>query len=135
MDTIQALSGADGASAEHGGASEPTFDLDRALAGLDGDRDLLMEIMEIFRAEAPAMLVRLRQAIDRNDAAELQQAAHALRGSLLSLGAVEVADAALGLENLGRQGSTDGASSSFSNLETQVKQLSGLFAKFAEQAA
>ena len=135
METIDKLTDTGGLSAAEPGTSDAAFDVDRALAGLDGDRDLLMEIMEIFKAEAPAMLDRLRQAIDRRNASELQQSAHALRGSLLSLGAASVADTALGLENLGRQGTTEGATLPFSSLEGQVGHLTRLFTKFAEQAA
>ena len=135
MDTIQALThGAVAAPPEATGA-DPTFDIDRALAGLDGDRDLLMEIMDIFKTEAPAMLDRLHQAVSRRDAAELQQAAHALRGSLLSLGASSVADTALALENLGRQGITDNAEAQLAALNSQVKWLTQAFTKFAERAA
>ena len=135
MDTIQTLTDTGGTTATEPSTSDAAFDADRALAGLDGDRDLLMEIMDIFKTEAPAMLDRLRQAVDRRDAAELQHAAHALRGSLLSLGASSVADAALALENLGRQGTTDGAATLLAGFEGQVGHLTRLFTKFAEQAA
>jgi HPt (histidine-containing phosphotransfer) domain-containing protein len=42
----------------------------------------------------------MRQALDRNDAAAVQQLAHALRGSCLNVGALHMTEVASALERL-----------------------------------
>jgi len=43
------------------------FDLDVALQRIDGDRDLLMEAVDIFLESAPALVAQIRSAVRRSD--------------------------------------------------------------------
>ena len=82
---------------------ENHLDLDSLLARTDGDMNLVAEVFDIFWENLPDQLSTLREAIDRNDAREVMTSAHSLKGSLGNLSAHAAHDAALALENAGRQ--------------------------------
>ena len=52
-----------------------------------GEPDVLTEILTVFLAEVPRRLDRLKAAWRAGDAAEVQRAAHSLRGSSGNIGA------------------------------------------------
>ena len=71
----------------------------RATLGRGGGA-LLRKVVEAFLADTTARLTAMRQALDRNDAAAVQQLAHALRGSCLNVGALHMTEVASALERL-----------------------------------
>jgi two-component system sensor histidine kinase/response regulator len=64
--------------------------------------DLLGELVNLFTDDSPRLVDRIRQAVMRKDADELEKAAHGLKGSVLNFGAKSVADIAQALETMGR---------------------------------
>jgi HPt (histidine-containing phosphotransfer) domain-containing protein len=99
------------------------FDQQDALQRVEGDRELLAELVEIFRAESPRMMDDIRLAFRAGDPTRLERAAHALRGSVGSLGARAVASAAGQLEALGRGGSLAGGEPLLATLEGDIQAL------------
>ena len=59
---------------------------DDALACVDGDRALLVELAEMLRDELPRRLAELETAIAARDAAQLYQIAHTLKGAVANFG-------------------------------------------------
>jgi len=55
------------------------FDLDTALAGADGDRELLQWMVHVFCRQCPKLLVEIRDSVLRGDGAAVERAAHKLR--------------------------------------------------------
>jgi HPt (histidine-containing phosphotransfer) domain-containing protein len=70
----------------------------------DGEDDLLAELIDLFLEDAPARMVSMRKAIEREDWPDLGAWAHSLKGSCGSLGAVHMADLCAKLEAMGRSG-------------------------------
>jgi HPt (histidine-containing phosphotransfer) domain-containing protein len=70
----------------------------------DGDDDLLGELIDLFLQDTPARLASIRKAIACQDWAALMAAAHSLKGSCGSLGALHMADLCGRLERHGRDG-------------------------------
>jgi HPt (histidine-containing phosphotransfer) domain-containing protein len=97
----------------------------RALANLrdvlDGDPDLLKELIDLFLTDAPALLACLRDAIDRQDPVSLMQTAHSLKGSAANLGARGMAAVCASLERRGRLGSFNGADSACETLRKEFE--------------
>jgi signal transduction histidine kinase/DNA-binding response OmpR family regulator/HPt (histidine-containing phosphotransfer) domain-containing protein len=83
-------------------AGAPLWDRDAALRGLDGDEELLNELIAVFVAEVPAQLTTLRGALERSDLADLADAAHAIKGMSGHFGAEDVTALALKLEQSAR---------------------------------
>jgi CheY-like chemotaxis protein len=103
-----------------GPAAEPALDVAAALEYMGGDRELLGELLAIFKEDAPGYLQALGHAVDRSDPAALMTAAHALKGSLHVLGVKAAAALAADLEQLGRSGGLEGASHLLARLESEV---------------
>lgn len=51
-----------------------------ALAGLDGNRDLLHDLADMFCEDAPIILGELRSALEADDTSAARRAAHSLKG-------------------------------------------------------
>ena len=84
-----------------GAPSGAVFDQHATLARVQGDREILQEVVQLFCAETPELLAAMRAAIARGDSQALQRAAHALKGTVRSFGAQAAGDAALRLEVMG----------------------------------
>lgn len=82
----------------------PESGLDRqlALSRVGGDLELLREIAVLFVDECPRALAEIHAALAGDDAAKLENAAHALKGSVANFGASAAVAAALRLEHMGR---------------------------------
>jgi PAS domain S-box-containing protein len=103
--------------------AETAFDLADALSRVEGDRELLAELVDIFRSESPRMMDDIRLAFRAGDPTRLERAAHALRGSVGSLGARAVGQSAAQLEALGRSGSVTNGEALLATLERDLDDL------------
>src|SRR5258706_9292041 len=83
---------------------DSVFDVEDALARIEGDRELLIEVAGLFRRDCPKILEDIRDGISRCDASNLEREAHKLKGSLGALSARSAAVAAQKLEAIGKRG-------------------------------
>jgi chemotaxis protein histidine kinase CheA len=74
------------------------------LARVDNDRDLLRELLELFKEESSNLLGSLKQAVSHEDMERVQMTGHTLRGMLANLSATRAAAAASRLEEIGTGG-------------------------------
>ena len=98
-------------------------DLEAALERLGGDRELYVELVEVFRNECPGVAAEIRRAIDERDLRVLQRSAHTLRGASSNLGAVAVSEAALELERRAATKDVEGSSEQFEILQKEIERL------------
>lgn len=108
-----------------GGGPPPAATLDKAAAlkRAGGDEELLKELAGLCLDECPRLLAEIRGAVARQDGAKLRLSAHALKGSVATLGAGEAAAAALRLEEMGRDQTWAGADAALEALEAAVGRL------------
>ena len=92
------------------------------LAACDDDPTFLHELIQVFRADTPGALARVRDAVDQEGAPRLREAAHALRGLLSTFSAMAAAEAAR-LETMGASGQLDDAASTLGVLDEMVERL------------
>jgi signal transduction histidine kinase/HPt (histidine-containing phosphotransfer) domain-containing protein len=98
--------------------------LEQLRAILDEDYpETLSEMIEIYLDEAPKLLEAIRAAVSQGDAESLMRAAHSLKSSSASLGAVELSGKFKDLEALGRQQTTQGAEQILSQVETEFENV------------
>jgi two-component system, sensor histidine kinase and response regulator len=90
---------------------------------LDGDRELLSEILECFQQEYPAQIQVLREALQAKDAHRLERAAHSLKGALANLSAPEGRKLASEVEQLARAGELARADSLLPSLEEEISRV------------
>jgi len=101
-------------------APENTLDHQLALSRVGGDKELLREIAVLFIQDCPCALAQIREAITRADAAKLENAAHALKGSVANFGAREAVEAAFRLEQMGRGNEMSEAEGMLCKLESSL---------------
>lgn len=99
------------------------FDPESLWERVDGDMDLLRELVDVFAEEAPKMLTRIEEAIDLQTPSEVEKAGHKLKGSVLQFSARNAAATALELEEKGREGSLAGAGPLLEKLRQEIDLL------------
>jgi HPt (histidine-containing phosphotransfer) domain-containing protein len=88
---------------------------------LEGDEDLLAEVVEIFLDEAPRQLAALRMAIEGQSAESGAEIAHSLKGELSYFGNTEVSERARRLEDLARRRDFATMAAEFTAFAAQVE--------------
>ena len=88
---------------------ESVLNLSQAMANMDGDVELLQEIMEIFLETADEQLQSLENGILNGDVGMVATEAHGMKGGASNLCAAKFVASALKLEELAKSGSLDGA--------------------------
>ncbi|MFI5295696.1 MAG: response regulator [Thermodesulfovibrionales bacterium] len=107
------------------------FDMETALASVDGDRVLLGEVVKIFAKECPVLISEIRCAIGEESPAVLSRAAHGLKGVVGNFGAPVVREYATALEMMGKKGDLAGAKEGLASLEKEIERLLWALDQFA----
>jgi len=99
--------------------------LDRAslLERLEGDEELLAEIIKLFVEDAPRQLVTMRAAIQQGDMVVLQRAAHSMKGAAGNFYAHVTVAAALELEQNAKNLDGESSKASLAKLEGALNHL------------
>jgi HPt (histidine-containing phosphotransfer) domain-containing protein len=79
-------------------------DLSTALRWVDGDHELLAELIEIFLEDCPRKLHELEQAVKEGNASGVRQSAHSLKGMVACFAARPAQGLADEMEGLGKAG-------------------------------
>jgi len=111
------------------------FDPAAVLKRVDGDRELLEEVANLFFEDTPRLVGELRNAILRGDSQALERSAHTLKGSIGNFGARLALNAAFSLEKMGRNGDFARANEEFQELEKQLNLLIPALQELLKQKA
>ena len=115
------------------GDAEPSatvFDQKVALARVQGDRELLQDIIGLFFEETPALMAALQESIACHDAQAIARAAHSLKGTVSSFGAPAARDAAFRLEVMGHSGALTHIEPACAELVRELTRLEQALAVF-----
>ena len=105
------------------GGNGQVVDWCEALHSVNGNRQLLREIVEAFLDESPRLLATIRGAIEKQDAKTLQRAAHTLKGATRYFGAAHASEMALQLETMGKKGELTHAQNALIDMEREMARL------------
>ncbi|MEK7989633.1 MAG: response regulator [Thiotrichaceae bacterium] len=78
----------------------PIFNTDQAKRISIGNLSILHRIVDKYREDTPKQIAKLEQAINNNDTETVERAAHSIKGSSRSIGAMRLGQAAFQLERL-----------------------------------
>jgi CheY-like chemotaxis protein len=104
-----------------------TFDEKTALAYTGGDRQLLEEVIGLFRKDSPRSLRRIERALHKRDGDALRMAAHALKGAIATVGSSAGRDTAAELEVIAKSGRFADAEGIYAHLRELVAELDRAF--------
>jgi HPt (histidine-containing phosphotransfer) domain-containing protein len=99
---------------------------------LEGDQELLGELVELFLADSPRLLEEIRAAVESQDADQLMRAAHTLKGSVSNFCAPLAVEAAQKLEAQGRAGNLASAPQCLARLEQVMERLTAELGQLAQ---
>lgn len=102
---------------------EEAVNLPELLARVDHDRELLREIVEMFREEFPRLRELLRSAVLNEELPGVEMLAHTLKGMLLNLSVERGAAAASELELRGKAKDLAGMREAHAEFERAVDWL------------
>jgi HPt (histidine-containing phosphotransfer) domain-containing protein len=99
-----------------------------ALRGLEGilDKEQIIETIQLFLKESPALLAAIGKAIERRDATAIKSPAHTLKGTSLSLGAAGLSAHCAALEALGKAGDFPGAARKLAEARAEFETVQGI---------
>jgi two-component system, sensor histidine kinase and response regulator len=104
------------------------FDERTALACAAGDRRLLKRIIALFRSDRSTALRSIGRAVAEEDGETLRMAAHALKGSIATVGGARGREAAAELEQMGRENQFYQAERAYRRLSKEIALLDDAFA-------
>lgn len=99
------------------------MDLTELLERGENDRELIRELLLIFKEEFPIHLRALRDAVDSMDGKRVAAEAHIMKGMLSNLAAGSAAGAAARLEQLGRSQKVSEFQEACASFESLSKKL------------
>ncbi len=94
-----------------------------------GEPDVLAEILSVFLTEVPRRVDRLKSAFRDRDAAEVQRAAHSLKGSSGNIGADGMFEVCRQIDerakagDLGIDALLDGLDREYRNVEAEIRRI------------
>ena len=110
--------------------SDPAvFDRSAALDRIDGDEELLNEVLEVFACDMPQKVEALNRALKNDDAAAAAFKAHSIKGACLSIGAEVVARLAYEIEAAAKQGRLSDVGSFMPEFERALDTLQSTIGK------
>ena len=103
-----------------------------ALEGVDGDRQLLKSVIDVFLDESQRLLQELKSAVQAQDTATVRSRGHSLKGAMLGVGAFATADLAQALEMGASDGSLQSMTATLQQLEQQYGRITAELREFPE---
>ncbi len=100
-----------------------SVNLSELLARVDNDRELLRDLLSIFKREFPDHLTSLQNAVAGNDAVQAARISHTLKGMLANLAVTKAAASASRLERLARAGEISSLGDALATFEKEVAGL------------
>ena len=105
------------------GNADAVLDPAGALERVDGDRELLGEIIGLFQQDVDILMEELEAAVRSKDPEAIMRTAHRLKGSVATFAAKPATAAALHLETMGREGNIADADAAFADLKAELARL------------
>ncbi len=99
------------------------LDLSAAMSNMDGDVELLREIVDIFLETSQDQITVLRNAIRSGDVQTVAIDAHGMKGGASNFCAGAFVESALALEMLAKSGDLTGAEELLARMEEHLEEL------------
>ncbi len=100
-----------------------TIDVEKALKRVMGDKAFLEDMVDHFIDKMPDHIRTLEEHLAHGDSEALSKEAHSLKGSAASLSVLRVADVALQLEQMGKEGQLNDGMEVIDRLASELENL------------
>jgi HPt (histidine-containing phosphotransfer) domain-containing protein len=114
-------------------AANDVMDRAELLSRLEGDEQLLRELIDAFLDESGTLMQQVSEAVTSQDAGGLERAAHKLKGTVSIFGSRAATQAALVLETMGRERDLRHAEEALPRLKEQMEALEKALAELRQE--
>ncbi|MBF0569779.1 MAG: Hpt domain-containing protein [Candidatus Omnitrophica bacterium] len=104
------------------------IDLKDAMERVQDDKELLLELFDIFQEDFPGKRNTINKAFEKGDLVSFQQIAHGMKGATGNISAKDMHQTCVALDALGKDGTLNGADVPLALLDKQ-------YAEFQAEAA
>jgi len=115
--------------------SEEIIDLKDVLERVQGDKELLAELFDIYQEDFLVKRQALGDAITAGDITKIKEVAHSMKGSSGNISAKPLHAACLKLEMLAKEGKTDGMQEVASAIDGYFERIKVFAANFKKELA
>ena len=120
---------------EHSRESGEQIDRASLLERVEGDQELLTEMIHLFQEDVPTLLNTMHDALDKGDMTLLERSAHSLKGALGNLSAIATAAAAQKLEKDAKNNDVESAKKSFAEVKLALELLNPALAEICQEVS
>jgi HPt (histidine-containing phosphotransfer) domain-containing protein len=110
----------------------PVFDVADALKRVEGDRELLAELLAMILQDYPVQLEDIRQALHDGRAPQVERLAHSLKSAMASVSAKRGAEAARRVEALARDADLQAAALALDHLQEELTAMQQAMHQFLQ---
>ena len=100
------------------------------LERVEGDQELLGEMIQLFLGDVPQLFEAMRKALQQGDMVLLERSAHSMKGAAGNLSAQVTQNAALQLEQSAKKRDAESSKKNLTALEGAVERLIPLLENF-----
>ena len=83
--------------------SDEVLDLNEFLERVQDDKELLLELLDIFSDDYQKKRVQLEEAVNKNDSEQIKSVAHSLKGASGNISAKSMRESFMKLEQMGEK--------------------------------
>jgi two-component system sensor histidine kinase/response regulator len=105
------------------------------LERVEGDQELLAEMIQLFLADAPQLLNAMRNALLQGDMILLERSAHSMKGAAGNMSAEVTVGAALRLEQSAKIGDAESSKADLAALEGAIERLLPVLADLCQEVS
>jgi HPt (histidine-containing phosphotransfer) domain-containing protein len=114
---------------------ELVFDANALLERVEGDQELLRELLALFFQEYPKLLEEISRAVDYRQAEQVERASHSLKSALLNLSAKRASEAAYQVERSGRSADFQEVTAAIPRLREELALLQHAMEQFLKTSS
>ncbi len=113
--------------------SEQAIDLEEFLERVQDDKELLLELLDIFTEDYQEKRVLLQEAVDSNNCEEVKSIAHSLKGASGNISAKALREVFIKLEIMGEGNDISAAGDLWSELDKGYEDLLACIGQLKEK--
>ena len=103
--------------------SEHIIDLDDVLERIQGDKELLVELIEIFLDDCPSKIIDIKECFKVDNFDQLAEAAHSAKGAAANIGAKKLWKTFLEIEEAAKVGTSDQSEELIKKMDQEFDEL------------
>ena len=112
--------------------SQEVIDLNEVLERVQNDRELLIELLDIFLEDCPAKVNAIEEALEKNDFAQLRDIAHSMKGASGNISAKRIYELFLQIEQMTKNNDISAIPQCLKELDAQLQDLRAYRLKLKE---